>query len=117
MNTLDLIMLFLSLVVFSFVVFMIILICKKKLSIEFCICAAVVDNTGYIWRGHRHADCIYLAELNNEGFIMLESHIGFVTSRNRFVNRQEGYKLQVAAGIPSASGGYRGERLWSEDLY
>jgi hypothetical protein len=42
---------------------------------------------------------------------------GFVTSRNRFVTREEGMKLQITAGIPSVGGGYRGNRLFSEDLY
>lgn len=82
---------------------------------EICICAAIIDETGYVWRGHRHADCIQL--LTEAGRIYKESTQGFVTSKNRFVDRYEGYKLQIAAGIKSASGGYRGERLFSEDLY
>lgn len=83
---------------------------------EICICAAIRDNTGYIWRGHRHADAIELVELAGRTF-RVSSDQGFVTSKNRFVNREEGYQLQIAAGIPSASGGYRGKRLFSEDLY
>ena len=31
------------------------------MSKEICICAAIKDTTGYIWRGHRHANCIALA--------------------------------------------------------
>jgi hypothetical protein len=43
---------------------------------------------------------------------------GFITSRNRFVNRSEARELQEAAGIASvAPGGYRGDLLFSEDLY
>jgi len=83
---------------------------------EICICAAVIDSTGYIWRGHRHADCIGLIIENRRGYTESSSQ-GFITSKNRFVDRYEGYKLQIEAGIPSASGGYRGERLYSEDLY
>lgn len=84
---------------------------------EVCICAAVKDRTGYIWRGHRHADAIALAIEGGAGIPhMGEKWQGFVTSRNRFVTREEGYELQVAAGIPSKSG-YRGKRLFSEDLY
>lgn len=25
---------------------------------EICICAAIIDTTGYSWRGYRHVDCI-----------------------------------------------------------
>jgi hypothetical protein len=82
---------------------------------EICICAAVKDNTGYIWRGHRHSDCIFLINQQQRHFKNTDQ--GFVTSKNRFVTREEGYQLQIAADIPSASGGYRGERLYSEDLY
>lgn len=43
---------------------------------------------------------------------------GFITNRGRFVSRTEGRKLQDAAGIPSADReGYRGNTLFSEDLY
>jgi hypothetical protein len=43
---------------------------------------------------------------------------GFITSLGRFVNRAEGYALQVKAGIKSnAKDGYRNHRLFSEDLY
>ena len=84
---------------------------------EICICAAIKDTTGYIWRGHRHADAIRLCEMARRSF-KCSSGEGFVTSRNRFVGREEGMELQIDAGIPSAdSGGYRGNRLFSEDLY
>jgi hypothetical protein len=42
---------------------------------------------------------------------------GFITSKNRFVTREEGLKLQIEAGIESKGGGYRADRLFSEDLY
>lgn len=88
---------------------------------EICICAAILDGTGKIWRGHRHADAISTA--TEAGVSLLPPHPpggwqGFVTSRNRFVNREEGMQLQIKAGIPSSDrGGYRGDRLFSEDLY
>jgi len=84
---------------------------------EICICAAVKDETGYIWRGHRHGDCMVSA-LNAHRKPTGEQ--GFMTSKNRFVNREEGRKLQDAAGIESAAvddGGYRYKILFSEDLY
>jgi hypothetical protein len=43
---------------------------------------------------------------------------GFITSRNRFVSREEGSALQRAAGIPSAqTGAPPSDMLFSEDLY
>ena len=93
---------------------------KKEEKMEICICAGIKDTTGYIWRGHRHADCISSAieagrSIPHTGE---KDWQGFVTSKNRFVNRYEGMKLQLAAKIESADrGGYRGNRLFSEDLY
>jgi len=86
---------------------------------EICICAAVKATDGTIIRGHRHRDCI-------EGIIRrgLEPSIewnsqGFITSYNRFVDRQEGYKLQKEAGIKSVNPeGYSSAKwLYSEDIY
>lgn len=93
---------------------------------EICICAAIRLEDGTIIRGHRHADCLnsFLEDkLRNDGrsveVNMAEmAEQGFITSRNRFVTREEGRKLQDAAGIPSADrDGYRGNTLFSEDLY
>ncbi len=49
---------------------------------------------------------------------------GFITSKNRFVDRAEGYAIQIAAGIPSANKELGAEngycqigQLYSEDLY
>lgn len=43
---------------------------------------------------------------------------GFITSKNRYVSREEGKKLQEKAGIKSADkNGYRHKTLFSEDLY
>ncbi|MFA5240351.1 MAG: hypothetical protein WC476_11690 [Phycisphaerae bacterium] len=84
---------------------------------EICICAAVKDRNDYVWKGHRHCDCIATLTMAGEKFPFSEKSQGFVTSKNRFVTREEGYELQMAAGIKSASGDYRGNRLYSEDLY
>jgi len=88
--------------------------------LEICICAAIKDTKGRIWRGHRHADAISTA-IAAEARIPLERESewqGFVTSKNRFVNRYEGMAVQIAAGIKSHDpSGYRGDRLFSEDLY
>jgi hypothetical protein len=87
---------------------------------EVCICAAIKDTTGYIWGGHRHTDCISSAIESGRSIPMEKESEwqGFVTSKNRFVNRYEGYWLQREAGIESvAADGYRNKRLFSEDLY
>lgn len=86
---------------------------------EIVICAAVKTADGKVIRGHRHADAIHAAM--NEGYKLKDLSFadqGFVTSENRYVTREEGRKLQDAAGIKSADReGYRGTTLFSEDLY
>jgi hypothetical protein len=85
---------------------------------EIVICAAVIATNDEIIRGHRHADCIHT--MKRMGLKPKQSHIfqGFITSKNRYVSRETGRKLQDAAGIPSASPeGYMGDTLYSEDLY
>lgn len=89
-------------------------------SVETVICSAIKTVEGLIVRGHRHGDCMRTASqiprVDDEK--LNESEQGFITSRNRFVDRLEGRRLQDAAGIPSvALGGYRGAVLFSEDLY
>lgn len=85
---------------------------------EICICAAVRFSDGRIVRGHRHDACFITAagwtpKPARSGHIQ-----GFITSLNRFVGREEGAKLQNAAGLRSAHhGGVINEELFSEDLY
>ena len=85
---------------------------------EIVICAAVKTTNGKIIRGHRHSDCfssIYDRKLKPEKSCLAE---GFITSKNRFVTRAVGRKLQDKAGIKSADKeGYRDNILFSEDLY
>lgn len=89
-----------------------------KTNKEICICAAVKTTSGRIIRGHRHGDCIkaiIARGLKPSGSIDAQ---GFITSKNRYVTREVGRKLQDAAGIPSASPeGYMPGTLFSEDLY
>lgn len=86
---------------------------------EICICAAWEARNGKIYRGHRHIHC--LDAMEDEGTEPLtkgDMGQGFITSFGRFVDRYEGWELQIMAGIHSvAKGGYRGSRLFSEDLY
>lgn len=85
---------------------------------EIVICSAVIAECGTIVRGHRHHDCFR----SMEGMGLKNAHKpdtqGFITSKNRFVTRKEGRKLQDLAGIKSVDkDGYRGNDLYSEDLY
>ena len=84
---------------------------------EIVICAAVIGVDGRVIRCHRHNHGIaVLAELKVK---LRPDHDaqGFITSKNRYVNRKEGLQLQLAAGIPSADIGGYGKELFSEDLY
>lgn len=88
----------------------------REASKEICICAAIRTKKGKVFRGHRHSDCYYA--MVQRGINEPNAEQGFVTSRNRFVSREEGRKLQGAAGIKSVSKeGYMPGTLFSEDLY
>jgi hypothetical protein len=88
---------------------------------EQCICAAIQLPNGEVWRGHRHDGAIITAGkagATREDIANAEQ--GFITSRNRFVGRKEGARLQAIAGIVSPDTGWipRPDReLFSEDLY
>lgn len=85
---------------------------------EIVICAAVKTTDGKVYRGHRHHDCIQAIRRRDLKPSTSPSAQGFITSKNRYVTREVGRKLQDAAGIPSASPeGYMGTTLYSEDLY
>lgn len=87
------------------------------MSKEIIICAAVKSKDGKIIRGHRHGNCMETMRGMRLEYSSEASSQGFMTSKNRFVDRTEGLKLQKAAGIPSADkDGYR-YMLFSEDLY
>ena len=86
---------------------------------EICICAAVKSKDGRIMRGQRHHDCIRAMREVEWPVSSLAEYQGFITSRNRFVSRQDGLRLQKLAEIPSVrgEGGYDSVDLFSEDLY
>jgi len=84
---------------------------------EICICAAIKIEDVII-RGHRHADCFVAARSRKISDRITSEMQGFVTSRNRFVGREEGAKLQKEAGIMSFwTKKEAREKLMSEDLY
>lgn len=86
---------------------------------EIVICAAVKTRSGKIFLGHRHNNAIFAAR--DAGWTLEDLSFadqGFVTSKNRYVTREEGRQLQDAAAIESASPeGYMPGTLFSEDLY
>lgn len=91
---------------------------KLKINKEVCICAAIKTKDGQIIRGHRHGDCIQtMIRMKIEDKVRWADQ-GFITSKNRFVSREDGRILQDKAGIKSVDkDGYRGKTLFSEDLY
>lgn len=85
---------------------------------EIVICAAVLASSGEVIRCHRHHDGLRALADRKLEHSEHDRAQGFVTSRNRYVDRYEAMQLQLAAGIPSAApGGYRGKQLFSEDIY
>jgi hypothetical protein len=87
-------------------------------ALEVCVRAATrVDGALIVTDRHHQA----MQALNSWGAPsrpVWQSDQGFITSRGRFVSREEGRRLQDAAGIPSkAKHGYSGDTLFSEDLY
>jgi hypothetical protein len=85
---------------------------------EICICAAVIADNGQIIRGHRHCDCLTTAKRMKLTCSYSDNKQGFITSKNRYVGRKEGYLLQISANIPSTNNGsYFPDELYSEDLY
>jgi len=87
---------------------------------EIVICSAVIAKCGRIIRGHRHSDCFNSMRSRGLENSMIQGNQGFITSRNRYVDRKEGLRLQKEAGIESADS-HRGNKysseLFSEDLY
>ena len=85
---------------------------------EIIICSAVKTTCGRIIRGHRHADCIYSILQRKLKPLSGFYSQGFITSKNRYVNRYEAFKIQKKAGIKSVWTGKQVEDLlFSEDLY
>ena len=90
---------------------------------ELIICAAIRVN-GYVWKGHRHGHALraMLDEMQWEHtqheITGMVKEQGFVTSLNRFVDREEAMRIHLAGGFKSIDkDGYRGDELFSEDLY
>jgi len=76
---------------------------------EVIICAAILMPDGYIIRGHRHNDCIHTAAGIARYLGVRPVEQGFLTSRNRFVGREEAYVIHRPTEGCSD--------LYSEDVY
>lgn len=76
---------------------------------EIILCAAVLLPSGYIVRGHRHNDCLRTLSGMDRGkdLTSLDLVQGFLTSRGRFVNREEAGLIHY--GVPFT--------LYSENVY
>ena len=75
-------------------------------------------DTGFVICGMRHCNCLSIYQiLSNEsapksGIPQIQ---GFLTTKNRFVDREEGCKIAIKSG--QVNNKKDGEELFSEDLY
>ncbi len=78
-------------------------------------CAAILFGDGLIIAGHRHDVCIEDSIRYRSRADIAEATQGFMTTLGRFVDREEGWTLAIAAGIVIDRPGVK--ILFSEDLY
>lgn len=73
--------------------------------------------TGFVVAGRRHHNCIMTMHIlsGKSSSHFLEHTQGFITSRDRFLNRQAAYSLAVEAH--QIIGDEKENTLFSEDLY
>lgn len=74
---------------------------------------------GIVFSGHRHGQCIY-SKCAITGLRDAESGVsiqGFLTSKNRFVDRESALKIALKQGQVIDQSKIRGNKLYSEDLY
>jgi hypothetical protein len=86
---------------------------------EICICAAVRATDGTIIKGHQHRDCRDSIVRRGKKPGKNWNDEGFITSNNRFIDREEAFKLMQSVGWQSKNlQGYQlCGWLFSEDLY
>lgn len=74
---------------------------------------------GIVFCGHRHAQCIYskCALTGLRDAESGESVQGFLTNKNRFVDRKEAFEIAMNQGQIIDLNQTRGKILYSEDLY
>jgi hypothetical protein len=89
---------------------------------EIIICAAIKLPTGKIYYGHRHCHCLDAMNgelswtMNRQQIMQVEKKEGFITSQNRFVDREEAWKIAEENNQIIQQSGGKGT-LYSEDLY
>lgn len=82
------------------------------------VCAALKYEDGTIVTGVRHYDEIMLKSLKHTHADDFRPIQGFVDNRYQFWNREESYKIALAAGqIARKTGGETSTMLFSEDIY
>lgn len=91
---------------------------------EFIICAAIRhEDTGKIYYGHRHNHCIDASNgelswtLNRQEISKIKRTQGYITNKNRFVDRKEALQIALANNQVIDIKQIRGNELYSEDLY
>lgn len=74
---------------------------------------------GIVFTGYRHGQCIYskCAITGLRDAESGENEQGFLTSKNRFVSREEALEIAVRENQVIDLSQIRGNRLFSEDLY
>ena len=76
---------------------------------------------GFTIEGRRHSDCfmtMFILTKGNRFFLGKEETQGFITTKNRFVDRHEAWKIAKEANqIIENPNRYWDGRLFSEDLY
>jgi hypothetical protein len=74
---------------------------------------------GLVFCGFRHPHCMYsMVAITGKRSCEAGEHAqGFLTNFNRFVNREEGLKIALAANQVIDLKNVRGNNLYSEDLY
>lgn len=81
---------------------------------EYILCAAIkLFVTDFIVCGHRHSDCIQLFCSITGHKITSSDEQGFLTSKNRFVDRREAARIAFEAGQVAELS----DCLISEELY
>ena len=78
---------------------------------------------GFVVCGYRHQNCcmtMFIQNKGNNSYLNIEKERGFITNKNRFVDRYEGFKIAKQANqILESSSCYSASeaKLFSEDLY
>lgn len=99
---------------------------------EYIVCAAIHYNDniigythqpvnierGFVITGLRHCNCIQIQKMLRMQNSHSKNTQGFLTSRNRFVDREEAYKIATEQGqIDPTIHNLLGDKLDSSDLY